>query len=230
MPVTFAPATGAYRRLTSTAFQNSLRDLLGGSVTVGELEPDSWSIGGFASVSAATVSISQVGVEDYQTAIDAATTQVFADTTRRDKLLGCKPASVSDTTCFQSFVKTFGRLAWRQPLTAAQVTRYAQLIGTVASSMADAYEGMRAGHERPAAIPELPLQAGAWRRAGLGRRQPLLAVHEPRDRVPAVVLPHQLDAGRDAAGGGGQRQPHDGGCGSPAGRSAAEHDGRATNR
>ncbi len=145
MPVTFAPATGAYRRLTSTAFQNSLRDLLGGSVTVGELEPDSWSVGGFASVSAATVSISQVGVEEYQTAIDAATTQVFADTTRRDKLLGCKPASVSDTTCFQSFVKTFGRLAWRQPLTAAQVTRYSQLIGTVASSMGDAYEGMRAG-------------------------------------------------------------------------------------
>ncbi|HSS38652.1 MAG TPA: DUF1592 domain-containing protein, partial [Polyangia bacterium] len=145
MPVTFAPATGAYRRLTSTAFQNSLRDLLGGSVTVGELEPDSWSVGGFASVSAATVSISQVGVEDYQPAIDAATTQVFADATRRDKLLGCKPASVSDTTCFQSFVKAFGRLAWRQPLTAAQVTRYTQLIGTVASNMGDAYEGMRAG-------------------------------------------------------------------------------------
>jgi Protein of unknown function (DUF1592)/Protein of unknown function (DUF1595)/Protein of unknown function (DUF1587) len=145
MPVTFAPATGAYRRLTSTAFQNSLRDLLGGSVTVGELEPDSWSVGGLASVSAANVSISQVGVEEYQTAIDAATTQVFADTTRRDKLLGCKPASVTDTTCFQSFVKTFGRLAWRQPLTTAQVTRYAQLIGTVAASMGDAYEGMRAG-------------------------------------------------------------------------------------
>ncbi len=145
VPVAFAPAGGAYRRLTSTAFQNSLRDLLGGSVTVGELEPDSWSVGGFASVSAATVSISQVGVEDYQAAIDAATKQVFADTTRRDKLLGCKPQSVSDTTCFQSFVKTFGRLAWRQPLTTAQVTRYAQLIGTVAANMADAYEGMRAG-------------------------------------------------------------------------------------
>ena len=87
MPVAFAPASGAYRRLTSTAFQNSLRDLLGGSVTVGELEPDSWSVGGLASVSAATVSISQVGVEEYQTAIDAATKQVFADTTRRDKLL-----------------------------------------------------------------------------------------------------------------------------------------------
>lgn len=145
VPVVFAPSQGAYRRLTSTAFKNSLRDLLGGAVTVGELEPDSWSVGGFASVSAATVSISQVGVEDYQTAIDAATTQVFADTTRRDKVLGCKPASATDTTCFQSFVKTFGRAAWRQPLTTAQLTRYSQLISSVASSMGDVYEGMRAG-------------------------------------------------------------------------------------
>src|SRR4051794_18398112 len=50
-PVVFAPSAGAYRRLTATAFRNSLRDLLQGPVTIGTLEPDSWSIGGFASVS-----------------------------------------------------------------------------------------------------------------------------------------------------------------------------------
>jgi hypothetical protein len=90
--VAFAPAGGAYRRLTATAFKNSLRDLLGGPVTVGELEPDSWSVGGFASVSAATVSISQVGVEDYQAAIDAATTQVFADWAARRRAPPTPPA------------------------------------------------------------------------------------------------------------------------------------------
>ena len=124
-PVVFAPSAGAYRRLTASAFRNSLRDLLQGPVTIGELEPDSWSVGGFASVSAATVSISAAGVEQYQTAIDAATTQAFADTTRRSKLLGCTPKSATDMACFQSFVTSFGRVAWRQPLTAAQVTRYA---------------------------------------------------------------------------------------------------------
>jgi len=143
--VAFAPSPGAYRRLTASAFRNSLRDLLQGPVTIGDLEPDSWSIGGFPSVSAATVSISSTGVEQYQTAIDTATAAAFADTTRRNKLLGCTPKSTSDTACFQSFVTKFGRLAWRQPLTSAQVTRYTTLISTVAANLGDVYEGMRAG-------------------------------------------------------------------------------------
>jgi hypothetical protein len=141
----FAPSAGAYRRLTGSAFRNSLRDLLQGPVTIGAVEPDSWSVGGLASVGAATVSISAAGVEQYQTAIDAATSQAFADATRRSKLLGCAPKSTTDTACFQSFVTRFGRLAWRQPLTAAQVTRYTSLIANVAATMGDANEGMRAG-------------------------------------------------------------------------------------
>jgi hypothetical protein len=144
-PVVFAPSAGAYRRLTATAFRNSLRDLLQGPVTIGDLEPDSWSIGGLASVSAATVSISPSGVEQYQAAIDAATAAAFADSTRRGKLLGCTPKSATDMACFQTFVTKFGRLAWRQPLTTAQVTRYATLIANVASTLGDLNEAMRAG-------------------------------------------------------------------------------------
>jgi len=92
-PVVFAPSPGAYRRLTASAFRNSLRDLLQGPVTIGNIEPDSWSVAGLASVSAATVSVSAAGVEQYQTAIDAATSQAFADATRRSKLLGCTAKS-----------------------------------------------------------------------------------------------------------------------------------------
>jgi len=144
-PVVFAPSPGAYRRLTASAFRNSLRDLLQGPVTIGNIEPDSWSVAGLASVSAATVSVSAAGVEQYQTAIDAATSQAFADATRRSKLLGCAPKSTTDTACFQSFVTRFGRLAWRQPLTSAQVTRYTNLIANVAATLGDVNEGMRAG-------------------------------------------------------------------------------------
>jgi len=144
-PVVFAPSGGAYRRLTASAFRNSLRDLLQIPVTVGDLEPDSWSIGGFPSVSAATVAISATGVEQYQAAIDAATTTAFADSARRSKLLGCAPKSATDMACFQSFVTKFGRLAWRQPMTSAQVTRYATLIANAAASLGDLNEAMRAG-------------------------------------------------------------------------------------
>ena len=143
--VVFAPSAGAYRRLTASAFRNSLRDLLQGPVTVGDLEPDSWSVGGFPSVSGATVSISSAGVEQYQTAIDSVTAAAFADTTRRNKLLGCTPKSATDMTCFQSFVTRFGRSAWRQPLTPAQIARYSALIANSAATLGDVYEGMRAG-------------------------------------------------------------------------------------
>lgn len=144
-PAVFGPAPGAYRRLTASAFRNSLRDLLQGPVTVGTLEPDSWSVGGFASVSAATVAVSATGVERYQAAIDSATAAAFADTARRNTLLGCTPKSATDMACFQSFVTKFGRLAWRRPLTAAQVTRYTTLIASVSATLGDVNEGMRAG-------------------------------------------------------------------------------------
>ena len=169
-PVVFAPSPGAYRRLTASAFRNSLRDLLQGPVTIGNIEPDSWSVGGLASVSAATVSISAAGVEQYQTAIDAATSQAFADATRRSKLLGCTPTSTTDMACFQSFVTKFGRLAWRQSLTSAQVTRYANLIANVAATLGDVNEGMRAGMQGLLLSPNFlyRLERGAAPAAGNG--------------------------------------------------------------
>src|SRR6185436_3293724 len=139
--VPFAPAPGAFRRLTSAAFVNSLRDLLGEpvSVDISALEPDSWEVGGLPTVSAASVSISALGVEQYQTAIDSATSQVFADAGRRDRLLGCTPTSGTDIDCFRNFVSSFGRRAFRRPLTPAQVDRYTQLIASVAATLGDTY-------------------------------------------------------------------------------------------
>jgi hypothetical protein len=144
-PVAFAPAPGAYRRLTNAAFRNSLRDLLDGPVDVGDLEPDSWSIGGLPTVGAALVSISQRGVEQYQSAIEAVTTQVFADTARRDRILGCRPANATDATCFRQFVTSFGRRAFRRALTEAQITLYTELITTTAATLGDVYGGVRSG-------------------------------------------------------------------------------------
>jgi Protein of unknown function (DUF1592)/Protein of unknown function (DUF1588)/Protein of unknown function (DUF1595)/Protein of unknown function (DUF1585)/Protein of unknown function (DUF1587) len=144
-PTEFAPAPGAYRRLTNAAFRNSLRDLLGGPVTIGALEPDSWTVGGLPTVGAAVSSVSALGVERYQTAVEAAVEQVFADDARRDGVLGCSPTSKTDTACFTSFVTSFGRKAFRQPLSEVQVNRYSQLIADVAETLDDAEQGMRAG-------------------------------------------------------------------------------------
>ena len=137
----FSPAPGAFRRLTASEFQNSMRDLLG-PVAIGELEPDTFSAG-FATVGASEVSLSSTGVEKYQNVIDAATTEVFADTARRDKLVGCVPANAQDSACFRSFVTRFGRLAWRRPLTAAQTDRFVQLAGSLSTTLGDVSQAVR---------------------------------------------------------------------------------------
>ena len=140
-PPPFSPAAESMHRLTKSQFQNSLTALLG-NVTIGELDGDSY-IGGFATVGAGSVVTSASGVQDYQVAIDAALDQVFADNTRRNALLGCTPKSPLDMACAQSFLKTFGRLAWRRPLTQPQLDRYTTLAMNSATSLSDPYAGLR---------------------------------------------------------------------------------------
>lgn len=136
----FAPGKGTLKRLTESEFRNSLRDLLG-DVTIGELEPDTW-FDGFAKVGSSVVSISANGVDKYRFAIDAATTQVFADATRRAALVGCEPQVVEDA-CVDAFIRRFGRLSWRRPLTDAQVGRYGALARSTATLLGDVTEAVR---------------------------------------------------------------------------------------
>lgn len=137
----FVPAASSLHRLTRTQFQNSLTALLG-KVTISDIEDDSY-IGGFATVGAGVIVTSSTGVEQYQVAIDAALDQVFADTARRNTLVGCTPKTPLDAACAQSFVKTFGRLAWRKPLSQAQLDRYSNLAVSAGTSLSDSYAGLR---------------------------------------------------------------------------------------
>jgi hypothetical protein len=136
----FAPGKGTFKRLTDSEFRNTMRDLLG-DVTIGELEPDSW-FDGFAKVGSSVVSISANGVDKYRLAIDAATTEVFADPARRAALVGCQP-QVAEDACVDAFIKRFGRLSWRRPLTDAQVERYAALARSTATLLGDVTEALR---------------------------------------------------------------------------------------
>lgn len=144
VPVTFSPAPGAYRRLTNAAFTNSLRDLLRGPVVIEALEPDSWAVGGLPTVGAAEMSVSELGVERYQGAVEGAVEQAFSDSTRRDEIVGCAPRDVADVECFSQFVNTFGQRVFRQPLTETQAERYLGLVTDVAATLNDPVQGLRA--------------------------------------------------------------------------------------
>jgi hypothetical protein len=137
----FSAAPGALKRLTTSEYVATLRELLG-EVTIGEIERDTF-VEGFAKIGGTDVSISLNGVEKYDLAAEAATQQVFEDPARRAALLGCTPSGISDSACFESFVSRFGRLAFRRPLSDGERQKYTALAGSLATTLGDATEGLR---------------------------------------------------------------------------------------
>jgi Protein of unknown function (DUF1592)/Protein of unknown function (DUF1588)/Protein of unknown function (DUF1595)/Protein of unknown function (DUF1585)/Protein of unknown function (DUF1587) len=132
---------GNMRRLTRSQVQNSLTDLLLGAVELGTVQPDSVAEG-FASVGATYVAINDTAVEQYHATFKAALSTVFADATRRGRIVGCTPSGLADMTCLKSFVTAFGRLAWRRPLTDAEISLHAQVGVTAGQALGDATKGL----------------------------------------------------------------------------------------
>ena len=125
--------TATLHKLTIAEFTNSLHDLLGTDTSAPlALEPDQ-QVDGFRSVSASLVAVSPMGVSQYETAIDEAAQTAFAGATQTAKVLGCVPASATDASCSVGQVLgSFGRRAFRRPLTSAEVARYAAVATDIA--------------------------------------------------------------------------------------------------
>lgn len=140
MPDAPASPRSQLRRLTRSQYAHSLRELLGEPLAVPEdLEPD-LVLDLFATVGAAHGTVSALGVERFEGAADDVADEVFADPARRAALLGCDPAA---SDCLASFAQTFGRRAFRRPLSAEEADRYAQLALGISELRADPWEGAR---------------------------------------------------------------------------------------
>ncbi|HEV3192028.1 MAG TPA: DUF1588 domain-containing protein [Polyangiaceae bacterium] len=120
-------------KLTVFEFTNSLHDLLGSNAPVAsQLEPDQ-QLNGFRSISGAVVAISPTGVSQFETAINAATQFAFSSATQAAMVLSCVPTSATDAQCpLSQVLGTFGRRAFRRPLTTADVDRYASVATDIA--------------------------------------------------------------------------------------------------
>ena len=138
------PATGAggadasglapagMRRLTPTEYWSSVTDVLGLDATVpAPVTEDVPAISGFKNIAASTLTISAQGVAQYSDAALSVATLVFADAAKRAALVGCQPTAASDP-CVRAFLQAFGRRAWRRPLAAAEVDRYASIVTSLA--------------------------------------------------------------------------------------------------
>ncbi|MEA2700856.1 MAG: hypothetical protein QOI66_5127 [Myxococcales bacterium] len=120
------PAAGQLRRLNAAQFGRSLQDLLHGSAATPAVVEDFPANSGLKAIGASTNSVTQLGVEQYETAINAAVDAAFADPARRMAIVGCAPAAWDDA-CAQMFLQNFGTSAWRRPLAADELARYMKL-------------------------------------------------------------------------------------------------------
>jgi len=129
------------RRLTRAQFSNAMQDLLGVDVDETQLDPDSWD-GNFAVIGASTVVTSANGVEQYNAAVESALSTVFADATKRSKLLGCTPGAMPSTdSCVRGFLGSFGRRAWRRPLETTERDRLVAVAQGASTALGSPVEG-----------------------------------------------------------------------------------------
>jgi hypothetical protein len=130
------PGRTALRRLTHLEYNNTVRDLLGLRDDFAGTFADDEEAGGFA---ANTVSpVSEALADQYHAAADTVATRAVAAGV--NKIAPC-PATSTPDACAQDFVRSFGRRAFRRPLTPEEVARYKQVY-TAGASGADFASGV----------------------------------------------------------------------------------------
>ena len=127
------------RRLTLTQYRNSVRDLLGVEADVSKLSPLG-PLNGLHAIAASALALPEKDIEVFEGLADGLSAQVFSDAAARSKLLGCDGAQSS---CAEGFVASFGRRAFRRPLSDDERTRYLALLRAATTMTGDAWLGLR---------------------------------------------------------------------------------------
>ena len=118
------PTTSQIPRLTNPQYDRTVRDLLGltGLAAYNGLPAPSALL---ASDSAGP--LTSLGWYSYLTVAQAIAAQVIADPTLRSRFLACTPDG-DGTACLHDTIVTFGRRAFRRPLTASEVARFDKIV------------------------------------------------------------------------------------------------------
>jgi hypothetical protein len=136
------------RLLTQAEYLTSVQSLLG-TLTTKLTPPDDVSVAGYVSVGASQNSVSDPAATAYEAASLAATAEVFGDTKRWQALVGCQPKADLSDACVTTYIKAFGKSAFRRDLADDEVQQWlgvaqnaAMLAGTAAQGLATATSGL----------------------------------------------------------------------------------------
>lgn len=112
------------RRLTRFEYDNTVRDLLGDTTGPASAFPPEAEVQGFDN-QAAALTASNLLIEQYMKAAEAISERATAD---MSKLMpDCAPAVDGEAVCAAEFIDTFGKRAFRRPITEEERARYQAL-------------------------------------------------------------------------------------------------------
>lgn len=109
------------RRLTNSEYENTVRDLLGGNIPSLPEQPSDAVLEGSFENDAQSLGPSDVRIARYETAAMNLGEHAVNDSNARNRVLPCETA---DADCAWQFVESFGKRAFRRPLTEAELTRW----------------------------------------------------------------------------------------------------------
>ncbi len=125
---TEAPGAMYLRRLTNQEYADTVRDLLGGEVSVTALPPD-LTLYGFDN-NAESLTLSPAHLEGYRALAEQVASELVASEARRATVVGCDPAAADGAACLAAFVRSFGARALRRPLREDEATDLVQRAGS----------------------------------------------------------------------------------------------------
>jgi len=120
-PNAIALGSAPVRRLTNVEYQNTVRDLLGGALPVLPEQPSDAVLEGSFENDALSLGPSDVRVSRYETAATLLGEHAVTDAIARQRVLPCDPGDVG---CGRAFAESFGRRAFRRPLTEEELGRW----------------------------------------------------------------------------------------------------------
>jgi hypothetical protein len=130
------------RRLLAKQYTNSVKALLGEQAAEAAAPPADIPSQGFEAIGASQLSPSDSTLAQYESSARAIADVVVSDVSMLPPRMGCTPTGPTDQACFETFVRTFGKRAFRRPLTEDEVTRYVTLTSTVAGRYGNPYAGV----------------------------------------------------------------------------------------
>jgi hypothetical protein len=140
----FSPAASGIRLLSIRQYQNTIRDLLGDDLAVdtsGLSDIDVTLHHGLTEIGGSVEPYVERAIEQFEANALELARQIFADTGRREALVGCVP-SAPDDACVEEFLVGFSRRALRRPASEDELAQLRALVAAGTAELGDTWAGL----------------------------------------------------------------------------------------